>query len=207
MWLAPPGGRDLVHRLLRLLPGLVLFGAGIGIMVPADLGLPPWDVFHQGIANQVGTTLGIVGIAVSVVVLALFIPLREPFGLGTLLNAVVIGLVVDLTIAVLEPPESMLPRVLLMLAGPVLVGLGSGLYIGAVLGPGPRDGLMTALAARGVTVWKARVAIEVTVLIMGYVLGGTIGVGTVWFTLSIGPLVQLFLRPPLALPEALRQRD
>lgn len=205
--MAPPRGAELLRRLARLLPGLVLFGVGIGLMAVASLGLPAWDVFHEGIADQFGTTLGVIGIVVSVVVLLAFVPLREPFGLGTLANAVVIGLVVDLTIAFVDEPSSLAMRIVLCGVGPALVGLGSGFYIGALLGPGPRDGLMTAMAARGVTVWKARAAIEVLVLVVGVVLGGTVGWGTLWFTVSIGPFVQLFLRAPIALPEALDRAD
>ena len=122
-----------------------------------------------------------------------FIPLREKMGLGTLLNAVLIGLTADVTIALVEAPDAVWLRWLFMFGAPVLVGLGSGLYIGGGLGPGPRDGVMTGLARRGIEVWKARTGIEVTVLIAGIVLGGSIGVGTVWFTLAIGPLVQFFL--------------
>lgn len=186
---------DLRRRLPRLLVGLVLFGVGIAAMVRADLGLSPWDVLHQGVARHTALSIGTVSILTSLVVLLLWVPLRERPGIGTLCNAVLIGLVVDLTLAVVPPVESLAPRLLLLAAGPVLVALGSGFYIGAGLGPGPRDGLMTGLARRGLAVGPVRGGIEVTVLLLGWALGGTVGIGTVAFTLGIGPLVQLFLGP------------
>lgn len=185
---------DLRHRLPRLLVGLVLFGVGIASMVRADLGLSPWDVLHQGVAGRTALSIGTVSILTSVAVLLLWVPLRERPGLGTVLNAVLIGLVVDLTLWLVPPVAAMPPRLALLAAGPVLVGIGSGFYIGAGLGPGPRDGLMTGLARRGLPVGPVRAGIEATVLVLGWTLGGTVGVGTVVFTLSIGPLVQLALR-------------
>lgn len=184
---------DLRRRLPRLLLGLVLFGIGIAMMVRADLGLSPWDVLHQGVARRTALTIGTVSIVVSVVVLVLWIPLRERLGLGTVLNAVLIGLVVDATLWFVPVVEALPLRVVLMLSGPVLVALGSGFYIGAGLGPGPRDGLMTGLARRGLPVGPVRGGIEVSVLVLGWLLGGTVGIGTVVFTLGIGPLVQFFL--------------
>lgn len=195
---------DLRRRLPRLLVGLVLFGVGIAFMVRADLGLSPWDVLHQGVARRTALTIGTVSIITSGCVLLLWVPLRERLGIGTLLNAVGIGLVVDLTLWLVAPVEGLLPRVALLAAGPVLVGAGSGLYIGAGLGPGPRDGLMTGLARRGLAVGPVRGGIEVTVLLLGWVLGGTVGVGTVIFTVTIGPLVALFLRW-FAIDDAYRQ--
>lgn len=185
---------DLRHRMPRLLVGLVLFGMGIASMVRADLGLSPWDVLHQGVAGRTALTIGTVSILTSLAVLLLWIPLRERPGIGTLLNAVLIGLVVDLTLWLVPPVAALAPRLGLLLAGPVLVGIGSGFYIGAGLGPGPRDGLMTGIARRGLAVGPVRAGIEVTVLVLGWLLGGTVGVGTLVFTFSIGPLVQLALR-------------
>ena len=185
---------DLRHRMPRLLVGLVLFGVGIASMVRADLGLSPWDVLHQGVAGRTALSIGTVSILTSLAVLVLWIPLRERPGIGTLLNAVLIGLVVDLTLWLVPPVAALPPRIALLLAGPVLVGIGSGLYIGAGLGPGPRDGLMTGLARRGLAVGPVRAGIEATVLVLGWFLGGTVGIGTVVFTLSIGPLVQAALR-------------
>ena len=168
-------------------------GAGIGLMADADLGLGPWDVLHQGLAHHTGLSLGTVNIAVGAVVLLLWIPLRQRPGLGTVLNVVVIGLVVDLTLAVLPEPELLAVRAVAMVGGVVLMGVGSGLYIGAGLGPGPRDGLMTGVAARGHSVRSVRTALEVSVLVLGWALGGTVGVGTVVLALAIGPLVQASL--------------
>ncbi len=185
---------DLRHRMPRLLVGLVLFGVGIASMVRADLGLSPWDVLHQGVAGRTALSIGTVSILTSVAVLLLWVPLRERPGIGTLLNAVLIGLVVDLTLWVVPPVAALPPRIALLVAGPVLVGIGSGFYIGAGLGPGPRDGLMTGLARRGLAVGPVRAGIEVSVLVLGWLLGGTVGIGTVVFTLSIGPLVQAALR-------------
>ncbi len=185
---------DLRHRLPRLLVGLVLFGVGIASMVRADLGLSPWDVLHQGVARHTALTIGTVSILTSLAVLLLWIPLRERPGLGTLLNAVLIGMVVDLTLWLVPPIASLPPRIGLLALGPVLVAIGSGFYIGAGLGPGPRDGLMTGLARRGLPVGPVRAGIEATVLVIGWTLGGTVGLGTVVFTVGIGPLVQLALR-------------
>lgn len=185
---------DLRHRMPRLLVGLVLFGVGIASMVRADLGLSPWDVLHQGVAGRTALSIGTVSILTSLAVLLLWVPLRERPGIGTLLNAVLIGLVVDLTLWLVPPVAALPPRILLLLAGPALVGIGSGFYIGAGLGPGPRDGLMTGLARRGLAVGPVRAGIEATVLVLGWLLGGTVGIGTVVFTLSIGPLVQVALR-------------
>jgi uncharacterized membrane protein YczE len=188
-----PGAAGLPRRVRRLLTGLVAMGAGIGLMADAGLGLGPWDVLHQGLALRTGLSLGSLNIAVGVGVLLLWLPLRQRPGIGTVLNVLVIGLVVDLTLALLPEPEHLAVRVPAMLAGVVLMGVGSGLYIGAGLGPGPRDGLMTGVAARGHSVRSVRTALEVTVLVLGWALGGTVGVGTVVLALAIGPLVQASL--------------
>jgi uncharacterized membrane protein YczE len=168
-------------------------GAGIGLMAGADLGLGPWDVLHQGLAERTGLTLGLLNILVGAAVLALWVPLRIRPGIGTVLNVVIIGLVVDATLALLPALESLPVQVAAMVGGVVLMGVGSGLYIGAGLGPGPRDGLMTGLAARGHSVRSVRTALEVTVLVLGWLLGGTVGVGTVVLAVAIGPLVQACL--------------
>ena len=188
-----PGAAGLPRRVRRLLTGLVAMGGGIGLMAEAGLGLGPWDVLHQGLALRTGLSLGSLNIAVGVGVLLLWLPLRQRPGIGTVLNVLVIGLVVDLTLALLPEPEHLAVRVPAMLAGVVLMGVGSGLYIGAGLGPGPRDGLMTGVAARGHSVRSVRTALEVTVLVLGWALGGTVGVGTVVLALAIGPLVQASL--------------
>jgi uncharacterized membrane protein YczE len=162
-------------------------------MVRAELGLSPWDVLHQGISQQTDIPIGQVGIWVGVVVLLGWVPLAQRIGLGTALNVVVIGLVIDGTLLVLDALDGLALRGLAMLAGVVLIGVGSGLYIGAGLGPGPRDGLMTGLAARGHSIRLVRTAMEMAVLVGGWLLGGTVGVGTVVFALAIGPLVHHFL--------------
>jgi uncharacterized membrane protein YczE len=168
-------------------------GIGIALMADADLGLGPWDVLHQGLARHTGLSLGTLNIAVGAVVLLLWIPLRQRPGIGTVLNVLVIGAVVDLALALVPEPRHLAVRAVAMLGGVVLMGVGSGLYIGAGLGPGPRDGLMTGVAARGHSVRSARTALEVTVLVLGWALGGTVGVGTVVLALAIGPLVQASL--------------
>ncbi len=189
----PPFATQL-RRTPRLLFGLVLFGVGLAMLVLGDFGLPPWDVFHQGLAEKTPLSIGAALIAVGVALLAVLIVLREPIGIGTVLNAVVVGLVLDAVLAVIDPPGNVAARAAYTFAGPLLVAIASGFYLGVRLGPGPRDGVMTAMARRGITVWKARFVLEVAVLITGFLLGGTIGWGTVWFLVSIGPSVQISLR-------------
>lgn len=197
-----PSPTELRHRVPRLLAGLVLFGVGIACMVRADLGLAPWDVLHQGIANRTGLPIGRVTVLVSLCVLVLWLPLRERLGVGTIANAILVGTVVDLTLAVLETPPGLPGRIALLAVGVFLFGPGSGLYIGAGLGPGPRDGLMTGLARRGSSVRSVRTVIELSALGIGLLLGGRAGVGTVVFALTVGPNVQVFLArwslPPVA---------
>ncbi len=199
--------RETLRRLPALLLGLYLFGAGIALMVAARLGLGPWDVFHQGVSELTGLSIGRVINIVGLAVVLGFIPLRERVGLGTILNAIVIGVSADLTAALLPDLSSAPVRWAAMLGGPVLIAIGSGFYIGAGLGPGPRDGVMTGLARRGVDVWKARFGIELTVLILGLLLGGSVGFGTIWFVLSIGPLVQFFLNRLTMKPPPVRVRE
>lgn len=182
-----------MRRMPALLLGLWLFGVGIALMVEADLGLGPWDVFHQGVSELTGQSIGLIINLTGLVVVLGFIPLREKIGIGTVLNAIVIGIAADTTSAMLPPVESLHWRWPAMVAGPVIIAIGSGLYIGAGLGPGPRDGIMTGLARRGIDVWQARFGIELSALIIGVVLGGSVGVGTLWFAVGIGPLVQFFL--------------
>ncbi len=188
-----------VERIARCVLGLALFGAGIALIIQAELGAAPWDVFHTGVSELTGIPVGTVIILTGVVLLALWIPLRERPGLGTVLNAVEIGLVVDLTLPLLPETDSLPARVAMMVGGVAVVALGSGFYIGAGLGPGPRDGLMTGLARRGPSIRVARTGIEIFVLVVGVALGGSIGVGTAVFACGIGPLVQLFL-PRLTMP-------
>lgn len=183
---------------LRSLPqvtlGVWLFGVGIAAMVRADLGVPPWDVFHQGVAAELGVSIGTVIIGTGAVLVLAFVPLKEQLGLGTLLNAGLIGFSVDITLSWLPASPPLWGRILLCATGPVVVGLASGLYLGGGLGPGPRDGLMTGIGKRGYTIWKVRTGIELGALAIGFCLGGTIGLGTAWFAFSIGPFVQFFLR-------------
>jgi uncharacterized membrane protein YczE len=181
-------------RVPQLLLGLVLYGVSMAMLVRATLGVMPWDVLHQGVARHVPLTFGQVVIGVSVAVLLLWIPLRQPPGLGTVANTVVIGLVVDPALAWLAAPESWAGRTGLMLAGLVLNGVATALYIGAQLGPGARDGLMTGLARRtGWSLRLVRTGIEVAVVLLGWALGGVLGVATVLYALLIGPLTQAFL--------------
>jgi len=181
--------------------GLTLFGIGLAFMVIADLGLSPWDVFHQGVSNHTGIPIGTIVIITGFLVLILWIPLHERFGIGTIANAIVIGLVLDSMLLILpESLNSMALRWVAMLGGVLIVAIGSGFYIGAGLGPGPRDGLMTGLAKRGISIAWARAGIEITALAAGWFLGGTVGVGTLVFAFGMGPLVQFFLRKLAIIP-------
>lgn len=162
-------------------------------MVRARLGLAPWDVLHQGIARQVGIRLGWAVIAVSLVVLALWIPMRQKLGVGTLANAIVVGLSVNAGLLLVPHPTHTWARAALLGSGVVLNGIATGLYIGAGLGPGPRDGLMTGIARRGHSIRMTRTALEITVLVLGWLLGGTVGLGTALYALAIGPLAHVFM--------------
>ncbi|MEV7326988.1 hypothetical protein [Micromonospora sp. NPDC093244] len=189
------------RRLGQLYVGLVLYGVSMALMVRSDLGLDPWDVFHQGLAERTGLSFGTVTIGVGALVLLLWIPLRQRPGLGTVSNVVVVGLVVDATLALLPAGGPLGVRIALLVTGIVANGAATGLYLGAQLGPGPRDGLMTGLVARrpGLSVRLVRTVIEVTVLALGWLLGGKVGVGTVAYALAIGPLAHLFI-PVFAVP-------
>ncbi|CAN5802101.1 membrane protein [soil metagenome] len=183
----------LPRRLISLFAGLALYGISVALIVTAGLGADPWDVFHQGVARVTGASLGQVIIAVSGLVLLLWIPLRQRPGFGTLANAVLVGVFADLTVALIAQPRELPARVAMMLLGVALNGVATGMYIGAQFGPGPRDGLMTGLAARGRSVRLVRTGVEVVVLAAGWLLGGTVGVGTVVYALAIGPLAQVFI--------------
>lgn len=192
----------IARRLVQLYVGLTLYGVSSALLVTSGLGLEPWGVLHQGLARRTGLSIGEVAIVVGAAVLLLWIPLRLRPGLGTVSNVFLIGLSLDGTLALLPPAHSLLARVPLMLAGVLLNGAATGLYIAARFGPGPRDGLMTGLHQRtGRSIRLMRTIIEVAVVATGFVLGGTIGVGTVLYALSIGPLAQFFLRV-FALPSA-----
>ncbi len=187
--------RRLTRRLSQLLLGLVLYGASMALMIEAALGLDPWDVFHQGVAERTGVRFGVVVIAVSVLVLLLWIPLRQRPGVGTIANVVVIGVAVEAGLAALPTPGALWARMGFLAGGILLNGVATGLYIGARLGPGSRDGLMTGFVARHprYSVRLVRTVIEVTVLAAGWLLGGTVGLGTVAYAAAIGPLAHVFI--------------
>jgi uncharacterized membrane protein YczE len=183
----------MARRLPRLVLGLLLCGTGVALMINADLGLAPWDVLHQGIAKHTGLPIGTVAIIVGFVVLLLWLPLKERYGIGTLFNVVLIGLTINVLLDVLPEHSPTGVRVAFLLVGAFLFGPGSGFYIGVGLGSGPRDGLMTALAARGFSVRVVRTILEVSVLIVGFALGGGVGAGTLLFAFTIGPNVHFWL--------------
>ncbi|UED88217.1 hypothetical protein K4G22_02850 [Streptomyces profundus] len=181
------------RRLAGLLVGLALFGCSLGLLVRAELGLPSWDVLHQGLADRTGAPLGLVVTLMGGLVLLAWIPLRERPGPGTVCNVLLVGLAVEATLQLLPQPESLPLRWAFLLLGVVTAAVGTGLYVGAGLGAGPRDGLMTGLARRGLSIRRARTMIELTVLALGWLLGGVVGVGTVLYALAIGPLTQIAL--------------
>ena len=189
----------LPRRLVQLFAGLVLYGASAGMLLLAGLGVDPWDVFHQGLSRHTPVAVGTWSILVGVVVLLAWIPLRQRPGLGTVCNVVAIGAVIDLVLAVTPVPHALPVQVVLMVGGVVLNGVATAAYIGAGLGPGPRDGVMTGIAARGHSVRVVRTTMEVAVLVSGWLLGGTVGVGTVCYALGIGPIVH-WLLPVMKIP-------
>ena len=166
---------------------------GVAFMVRARLGLGPWDVLHQGLSDHTGIPIGTVGVLLGLPVFLLWIPLHQRPGVGTVVNAATLGFIIDITLAVTDDPATLPWRWVWLIAGVLMIGIGASLYIGAGLGPGPRDGLMTGLAARGHSVRVVRTVIEVLVLSTGWLLGGTIGVGTVLFAFGIGPIMHLAL--------------
>jgi uncharacterized membrane protein YczE len=176
-------------RVALLVAGLVAYGVSVGLMLRAGLGVMPWSVLDQGLSTTFGMEIGTWSIIVGAVVLLLWLPLRSRPGVGTLANVVLVGLSINATLAVLPAVQAVPAQVLLLAAGIVLNGLATGAYIGAGLGPGPRDGLTTGLATRGHSVRIVRTTIEVLVLAVGWLLGGTVGVGTLLYALAIGPLV------------------
>ncbi|MBE1584768.1 YitT family protein [Nonomuraea angiospora] len=185
---------SLPARLVRLYGGLALYGTGIGLQVESGLGNDPWDVFHQGLALRTGLSIGTVIIGIGALVLLLWIPLKQKPGLGTLSNVVFLGLFADGAIFLLPTPSHLVLQSLYVALGVVAIALATVLYIGAGMGPGPRDGIMTGLMRLGLSVRLGRFLIEITVLAAGWLLGGTVGVGTLVFALAIGPLTQLFTR-------------
>jgi uncharacterized membrane protein YczE len=186
------------EKLARCITGLAFFGFGIALFLRANLGLAPWDVFHKGLSKKLDISIGLVIVGVGLLLLLLWIPLRQRPGVGTILNAIEIGLVVNLTKPLIGEPDQLIIRALMVIAGVLVIGLGSALYIGAGLGSGPRDGLMLGLskyAIRGhqISIRVGRTFVELTVMVAGLFLGGSIGVGTLIFMFGIGPLVQLIL--------------
>jgi uncharacterized membrane protein YczE len=195
-------GARLARRLLQLYLGLSLYGASSALLVRGGLGLEPWGVLHQGLAELTGLSMGVVSMAVGAAVLLLWIPLRQRPGLGTLSNVLVVGIAIDATLALLPDAHGWAARIALLVAGIGLNGAATGLYVAARLGPGPRDGLMTGLhRLTGRSVRLVRTAIELAVVATGFLLGGSVGFGTVAYALAIGPLAQLFLRV-FAIPRA-----
>jgi uncharacterized membrane protein YczE len=187
-----------LRRIAQLYAGLVLYGLSASMMLLAGLGVDPWDVLHQGLSRRFGLGVGTWVVIVGALVLLLWIPLRQRPGLGTISNVIVIGVVVDIVLAIASPVHYFPAQLALMLSAVVLNGIATGLYIGAGLGPGPRDGLMTGLAARGHSIRVVRTGIELSVLLSGWLLGGTVGLGTVVYALGIGPIAHLTI-PRLAI--------
>jgi len=185
-----PRGR----RIAQVLLGLPLFGIALGLSVEASLGVNPWTVFHGGLARHTPLSIGTATILTGLALLSSFPVYGEPMGLGTLLNVLLVGLFTDVTIAITPDLESLPVRILALGVSPMLIGVASGLYIGAGLGPGPRDGVMTALERRGLPVWLARSCIEFSALTVGWLLGGDVGLGTVWMASTVGLWVHFFLR-------------
>jgi uncharacterized membrane protein YczE len=188
-----PDVRPLAHRLALLYAGLVLGGTGFALFVAADLGLGSWDVFHQGVSKVAGISMGRVVILTGVGVLLLWIPLRQRPGLGTISNVLVVGIVIDAALAVLPAPDHPGARASMLAVALVMTGAGAAMYLAADFGPGPRDGVMTGLAVRGRSIGTAGVTVDLSVLGLGFLLGGTVGIGTVLAALTYGPVVDFFL--------------
>lgn len=188
-----PPWEEVRRRLPRLLIGLVLCGVAFSLPIRAGLGVDPWNVLHLGVSRHTGIPVGTVSVLVGLVVLAGWIPLRERLGVGTIANTIIIGVVIDIVLPRLPHAHTMAGRWAMLLLGAALAGPGVGLYIGARLGPGPRDGIMTGFAKRGHSVRVVRTAIELSALLVGWLLGGTIGIGTVVFAVTIGPNVHFWL--------------
>lgn len=193
-------------RWFKLVLGLSIFGVGVALMIDARVGIPPWDVLHQGVARLTGLRIGTVTTLMAIPILSIWALLRERPGIGTVANALIIGPVVNMTLPLLPSFETLWMQLAQMIAGVLVVALGTAIYIGAALGPGPRDGLMTGLARRtGLSVRVCRTAIEVAVLAIGWLLGGNVGIGTLIFALGIGPSVQFMFKllgvtPPVSAP-------
>jgi uncharacterized membrane protein YczE len=191
MILAPVPTDRRSLRFVQLLGGLVLYGFSDGLLVRANLGLDPWDVFHQGLSRTIGLEIGTWSIIVGAFVLLLWIPLHQRPGVGTVCNVVIVGLVLNVTVSEIPAPTLLVVRYAVLAAAIILNGIATGAYIGAGLGPGPRDGLTVGIAARGVSLRLVRTTIEVSVLIAGWFLGGSVGIGTLAYALLIGPITHV----------------
>lgn len=188
-------GRRLPRRIVQLLIGLFLYGMGIAFMVRGEIGAAPWDVLSQGIALHVPLTFGVITILTSIVVLILWLPLRQRYGVGTVLNALLVGPSADVGLFLIPAGQPLWLRIAFFIIGLLVLAAATGLYIGARFGPGPRDGLMTGLHARtGRPIWVVRTCIEIVVVAIGWALGGNVGIGTLAFALLVGPLCQFFMR-------------
>ena len=177
-----------------MIAGLLIFGLGLGLVVLGAQGEGPWTVFHEGVSLHTPLTIGTVTILTGAALVAGLAWAREPVGLGTLMNGLVVGLATDATLSLIDQPASTSGQVAMTLASPLLVALGSGLYLGVMLGPGPRDGVMTAMHRRGIPIWLARLTVEAVPLVIGAILGGTVGWGTVYWLVVIGPAVNLSMK-------------
>jgi uncharacterized membrane protein YczE len=189
-----PSARELVRRLPPLLVGIALVALGTCLSVRAHIGIAPWDVFHQGVSKRTGLSLGWVIVIVGFVVLLAWIPLRQRFGIGTIINTVLVGALVKVFLPHIGAPDLIAVRIVMLLGAIGAFGVGGGLYIGAALGPGPRDGLMTAITARGHRLWVVRTVLELSALLVGWLLGGNVGVGTPIIAFSLGPVVHFAVR-------------
>jgi uncharacterized membrane protein YczE len=189
-----PSWRELVRRFPSLIVGIALISLGTTLSVRARLGLAPWDVFHQGVSKRTGISLGWVIVIVGFVVLLAWIPLRQRIGIGTIVNTVLVGTLVKVFLPHVGAPDQLAIRVPMLLGSIAAFGIGGGLYIGAALGPGPRDGVMTALTARGHRLWVVRTALELSVFFIGWLLGGSVGIGSALIAFSLGPVVHWAIR-------------
>jgi uncharacterized membrane protein YczE len=188
-----PSAGELTRRLPQAIFGMLVLGVSTGLSVQAKLGVSPWDVFHQGIAKRTGLSFGVVLSLVGLFVMLLWIPLHQRFGIVSLINVAIIGPIAQLTIHFVATPSSVAGQVGLLALATLGIGVGAGLYIGAALGPGPRDGLMTALTKRGLPVWRVRLTLELSVLVVGWLLGGSVGVGTLVLAFACAPITHVAL--------------
>jgi uncharacterized membrane protein YczE len=188
-----PSLAELRVRLPRLLAGIVALSLGATLIIQAKLGVSPWDVLHQGLAELTGLSFGVIVVLVGLIILLIWIPLGQRFGIGTVVNTLTVGFLIDAGLQLIGAPDDLLLRWTMLLVGIVVLALGMGLYIGSGLGPGPRDGLMTGIAAKGFPLWLVRTLLELAALVAGWLLGGDVGIGTVLFAFGIGPIGHWFL--------------